>query len=159
MNPDPGVEGLRYFHYRHMWETKQYARLNAEEIEFLNETKKRFDDALTDIRYEQWLKGEITAGDVSEEFRRLAPRREVSFRTELVDGQTGLFEARVPSKNRDPGDHKVTDRLTTDFRVSFQTSFRGECRTSRREITRCLNRRKGNCTRAKHSDGRERPHF
>ena len=21
-DPDPGVEGLRYFHYRHMWETK-----------------------------------------------------------------------------------------------------------------------------------------
>jgi len=89
---------LRYFHYRHMWETKQYARLNVEQIEFLNEAKKRFNDAQTDIRYEQWLSGQITAGDVSEEFRRLLPRQEVSFRTELVDGQTALFEVRVPSK-------------------------------------------------------------
>jgi hypothetical protein len=51
-----------------MWETKQYARLNAEQIEFLNEAKKRFNDALTDIRFDQWLNGQITAGAVSEEF-------------------------------------------------------------------------------------------
>jgi hypothetical protein len=25
-NPDPGVEVLRYFTYRHLWETKQYGR-------------------------------------------------------------------------------------------------------------------------------------
>ena len=128
LDPDPGVEGLRYFHYRHMWETKQYARLNAEEIEFLNEAKKRFDDALTDIRYEQWLKGEITAGDVSEEFRRLAPRREVSFRTELVDGQTALFEARVSSRNREPGDYEVTKSSQPTFGSAFKPVFEGNAR-------------------------------
>ncbi len=125
MNPDPGVEGLRYFHYRHMWETKQYARLNAEQIEFLNEAKERFDDALTDIRYEQWFNGQITAGAVSEEFRRLAPRREVSFRTELVDGQTALFEARVPSKNREPGKHEVTNSSQPTFGSAFGPAFEG----------------------------------
>jgi hypothetical protein len=127
-NPDPGVEGLRYFHYRHMWETKQYGRLNVEQIEFLNEAKKRFNDALTDSRYEQWLKGEITAGAVSEEFRRLAPRREVSFRTELVDGQTALFEARVPSKKREPGDHAVTDCSQPTFGSAFKPTFEGNAR-------------------------------
>jgi hypothetical protein len=125
VNPDPGVECLRYFHYRHMWETKQYARLNAEQIEFLNEAKKRFNDALTDIRYEQWLNGQITAGAVSEEFRRLAPRREVSFHAELVDGQTGLFEARGPSKNREPGDRKVTDGSQPTFGSAFAPAFEG----------------------------------
>lgn len=94
-DPDPGVEGLRYFHCRRMWETKQHGRLNAEQVEFLNEAKKRFNDALTDIRYQQWLSGEITAGAVGEEFRRLAPQREVSFHTELVDGQAALFEPRA----------------------------------------------------------------
>jgi hypothetical protein len=106
-----------------MWETKQYARLNAEQIEFLNEAKKRFNDALTDIRYEQWLNGHVTAGAVSEEFRRLAPRREVSFRTELVDGQTTLFEARVPSKNREPGDRKVTESVQPTFGSAFGPAF------------------------------------
>ncbi|HUB58868.1 MAG TPA: hypothetical protein VL975_00270 [Candidatus Micrarchaeia archaeon] len=127
-DPDPGVEGLRYFHYRHMWETKQYARLNVEQIEFLNEAKKRFNDAQTDMRYEQWLNGQITAGDVSEEFRGLAPRREVSFRTELVDGQAALFEARIPSKKREPIGHEVTDSLQPTFGSAFKPAFEGNAR-------------------------------
>lgn len=122
-DPDPGVEGLRYFHYRHMWETKQYARLNAEQIEFLKEAEERFNDALTDIRYGQWVNGQITAGAVSEEFRRLAPRREVSFRTELVDGQTALFEARVPSGNRENREPKVKDRSQATFGSDFKAPF------------------------------------
>jgi hypothetical protein len=125
-NPDPGVEGLRYFHYRHMWETKQYARLNAEQIEFLNVAQKRFNDARSEILYEQWLHGQITAGAVSEEFRRLAPRREVSFRTELVDGQTGLFEPRVPSRNRETGDQEVKDSSQATFGPDFKAPFGGE---------------------------------
>jgi hypothetical protein len=125
-DPDPGVEGLRYFHYRHMWETKQYARLDAEQIEFLNVAKKRFDDAGTEIRYQQWLHGQITVGDVTEEFRRLAPRREVSFRTELVDGQTALFEPRIPSRNRETCDQQVTDRLQETFGPDFKALFGGE---------------------------------
>jgi hypothetical protein len=122
-DPDPGVEGLRYFHYRHMWETKQYARLNPDQIEFLKEAQERFDDALTDIRYGQWLNGQITAGAVSEEFRRLAPSREVSFRTELVDGQTALFEPRVPTRNRETGEQGVKDRSQATFGPGFNEAF------------------------------------
>jgi hypothetical protein len=126
MNPDPGVEGLRYFHYRHLWETKQYEKLTVEQIEFLNEAMKRFDDALTHIRYRQWLHGQITAGAVTEEFRRLAPRREVSFRTELVDGQTSLFEARVSSGNRETGEQGVTNNSQATFGTAFKPGFEGE---------------------------------
>jgi hypothetical protein len=122
-DPDPGVEGLRYFHYRHMWETKQYGRLSADQIEFLNIAKKRFDGALTEIRYQQWLHGQITAGAVSDEFRRLAPPREVSFRTELVDGQTALFEPRVPSRNRETGEPEVKDRSQATFGPDFKAPF------------------------------------
>jgi hypothetical protein len=122
------VEGLRYFHYRHMWETKQYARLNAEQIEFLNEAKKRFDDALTEVRYEQWLHGQITAGVVSEEFRRLAPRREVSFRTELVDGQAALFEARVTVRNREAVQTEVKDSVQPTFGSAFKPTFEWNAR-------------------------------
>ena len=125
-DPDPGVEGLRYFHYRHMWETKQYARLNAEQIEFLNEANKRFNDALTDIRYQQWLHGQITAGAVSEEFRRLAPRREVSFRTELVDGQAALFKSRVPGRNGKNREPEVTNRSLATFGPGFKAPFGAE---------------------------------
>ncbi len=82
----------------------------------------------TDVRYEQWLNGHITAGAVSEEFRRLAPRREVSFRTELVDGQAALFEARVPSKNREPSDHEVTDSSQPAFGSGFKPAFEENAR-------------------------------
>jgi hypothetical protein len=122
-DPDPGVEGLRYFHNRHMWETKQYARLNVEQIEFLNEAKERFNNALTEIRYHQWLHGQITAGAVTEEFRRLAPRREVSFRTELVDGQAALFEARGPNRNRETKEQEVKDRSQVTFGPDFKAPF------------------------------------
>jgi hypothetical protein len=132
-NPDPGVEGLRYFHYRHLWETKQYEKLNAEQIEFLNEATKRFDDALTDIRYRQWLHGQITAGAVTEEFRRLAPRREVSFRTELVDGQATLFEARVPGRNREAVEAEVTDSVQPTFGLAFKPAFEGDARQAEEE--------------------------
>jgi hypothetical protein len=124
-DPDPSVEGLRYFHYRHMWETQQYERLSADQIEFLNEATKRFDGAQTEIRYRQWLAGQITAGEVSEEFRRLAPRREVSFRTELVDGQAALFEARVPGRNREAGESEVTDSAQPTFGSTFKPVFEG----------------------------------
>jgi hypothetical protein len=127
-DPDPGVEGLRYFHYRHMWETKQFARLNVEQIEFLNEAKNRFNDALTDIRYAQWLSGQITAGAVSEEFRKLAPRREVSFRTELVDGQAALFEARVTARNREAVQTEVKDSVQPTFGSAFKPTFEWNAR-------------------------------
>jgi hypothetical protein len=125
-NPDPGVEALRYFHYRHLWETKQYQRLSTEQIEFLNQATKQFNEALTEIRYHQWLHGQITAGAVTEEFRRLAPRREVSFRTELVDGQAALFEARGPSLNRETGEPEVKDRSQATFGPGFNEAFGGD---------------------------------
>jgi hypothetical protein len=132
-DPDPGVEGLRYFHYRHLWETKQYEKLSAEQIEFLNEATKRFDDALTDIRYRQWLHGQITAGAVTEEFRRLAPGREVSFRTELVDGQAALFEARVPGRNREAVEAEVTDSAQPTFGSAFKPAFGGDAQQAEEE--------------------------
>jgi len=60
---------------------------------------------------------------VSDEFRRLAPPREVSFRTELVDGQTGFFGPRVPTRNRETGEQGVTDRLQETFGSDFKAPF------------------------------------
>jgi hypothetical protein len=89
MNPDRGVEGLRYFHYRHVWERKEYSKLNTDQIEFLNEATKRFTDAQTEFLYRNWREGHITVNVVTETFRKLAPKREVSFRTELVEFSRG----------------------------------------------------------------------
>jgi hypothetical protein len=122
-NPDPGVDGLRYFHYRHLWETKQYGKLTADQVEFLNQATKRFESPPTNLRYQQWLSGQITAGEVTEVFRKLAPTREVHFRTELVDGQVALFETRVHRGNRQKTDTGVTGGSESTFGPAFRPVF------------------------------------
>jgi hypothetical protein len=123
MNPDPGVEGLRYFHYRHLWESQQYSKLSADQIEFLNEATKRFTDARTEVLYRPWREGQITVNVVTETFRKLAAKREVSFRTELVDGQAALFEATGPRRSCGKRGIEVTGGSESTFGPAFGPVF------------------------------------
>lgn len=125
-NPDPGVEGLRYFHYRYLWETKQYEKLSQDQIEMLSEAQKRFTDPRIESLYQPWLNGKITCNVVSEQFRKLAPKRAVSFRTELVDGQTSLFEPSLSRKNRQQTETGVTGRPQATFSPAFEPPFGAE---------------------------------
>lgn len=127
-NTDPGDEVLRYFTLRQLWETKQYGKLNNEDIEFLNRATKRFDDAPTDIRYRQWIVGRASSDAVRAEFRGLAPKQEVSFSTELVDGQAALFEASVRSCLARTIGRKVTQGSQATFGPAFKTAFATEAR-------------------------------
>jgi hypothetical protein len=122
-NPDPGVEGLRYFTYRHQWERKDYGKLDAEKLDFLNEATERYRDPRLEALYRPWLLGQIPVNAVTEEFRRLAPRRNVSFRTELVDGQVALFEPGVPSPRRSKDTMQVNQGLRTTFGPDFRSRF------------------------------------
>jgi|SRR5579859_2442 len=128
MNPDPGVNGLRYFHYRHLWESQQYSKLTTDQIEFLNEAQKRFTDARTEALYRPWREGQITVNVVTEAFRRLAPKREVAFRTELVDGQAALFEANLPRRSDDKKETEVTGSSKSTFGPAFRPVFGEESR-------------------------------
>ncbi len=119
-DPDPGEEGLRYFTYRHYWENKEYAKLDAERVEFLKDAAERYQDPRTEALYRPWLLGQIPVSAVTEEFRRLAPRRNVSFRTELVDGQTALFE---PSSTN-PKPRKETTPVKKGLQPTFSPAFR-----------------------------------
>lgn len=120
-NPDPGVEGLRYFHYRYLWESKQYGKLKNEEIAFLSDAQKRFTDHRIEALYQPFLHGQITTNVVSEQFRKLAPKREVSFRPELVDGQAALFEPNLPRRSS----HQTGTRVTRCSEETFGPSFSG----------------------------------
>jgi hypothetical protein len=122
-NPDPGVEGLRYFHYRHLWESKQYAKLDNEKIGFLNEATERYKDAGIEALYHSWFQGQITVNVVCEQFRKLAPKREVFFHTELVDGQAALFEANLPRRTDCNIEGKVTRVSETTFGPAFKPVF------------------------------------
>jgi hypothetical protein len=119
-NPDPGVEGLRYFTYRRHWENKDYAKLNAEQIEYPKNATEQYQGPGIEALYRPWLLGHIPVNAVTEEFRRLAPRRKVSFRTELVDGQTALFEP--CSTNLKP--QEETTPLKNGLKPTFNPAFR-----------------------------------
>jgi hypothetical protein len=127
-NTDPDDEVLRYFTLRQLWEAKQYGRLSNEDIEFLNRATKRFDDAPTDIRYRQWTLGRVSSDAVRAEFRDLAPKQEVSFSTELVDGQTALFEASARSRVARTVGRKVTQGMQATFGTDFIPTFGTETR-------------------------------
>ena len=43
-NPDPGVEGVRYFTYRRHCESNEYGKLNAEQVEYLKDATERYRD-------------------------------------------------------------------------------------------------------------------
>jgi len=122
-NPDPGVEGLRYFHYRYLWESKQYAKLTSEQIEFVNAAITRFTDPRLETLFQPWVHGQITCNVVSERFRELAPKREVFFHTELVDGQAALFEPNLPRRNHRRTETEVTGGRQSTFSPAFTPVF------------------------------------
>jgi hypothetical protein len=129
-NPDPGVEGLRYFTYRRHWENKEYGKLNAEQIEYLKNATEQYQDPRIEALYRPWLLGQIPVNAVTEEFRRLARKRNVSFRTELVDGQTALFEA-CPTN---PKQQKETTLLKKGLQPTFNPVFRFGFTDEQREM-------------------------
>ena len=132
-NPDPGVEGLRYFTYRRYWENKEYAKLDAEQVEYLKDATERCRDPGIEALYRPWLLGQIPVNAVTEEFRRSAPRRTVSFRTELVDGQTALFEpsSTIPKPQKETT--LVKKRLQPTFNPVFRFGFTSEQRETPEE--------------------------
>jgi hypothetical protein len=127
-NTDPGDQVLRYFTLRKLGEAKQYGRLKDDDLEFLNRGTKQYNDALTDIRYHQWLQGRASSDMIRAEFRNLAPKQEVSFRTELVDGQTALFQPSVARRASRTGVSKVTESLDETFGSGFEPAFGAEKR-------------------------------
>jgi hypothetical protein len=125
---DPGEEVLRYFAVRKFWDAKQYNVLNQNDIEFLDAARKRFDDALTDIRYHQWAENRISSDMGRAEFRDLAPKGKVSFSTERVDGQVALFESRAPRRNQRIAETGVKNTLQPTFGSDFKSVFESEAR-------------------------------
>lgn len=127
-NSDPGEEVVRYFSLRKLWEAKQFGSLTRDHMKFFEGARKRFNDAATDIRYQQWILGRVNSDAVRAEFRDLAPKQEVSFSTEIVDGQAALFEATVPSRLTRAVGRNVTQDMETTFDPAFKPAFGAEAR-------------------------------
>ena len=125
-NPDPAVEGLRYFHFRYLWEKKRYGEFTNDQIEFLQEATQRYRDPRIEALYQPFMNGQITSNLVTEQFRKMAPKREVSFRTELVDGQAALFESNLSPRNRHQAETRVNGCSEPTFCSAFQPAFGAE---------------------------------
>jgi hypothetical protein len=124
LNPDPGVEGLRYFHHRLDSESERYDKLTTDQIEFLNRSKKRFEkEAQIESLYRPFVEGKLPGNLVAEAFRKLAPKREVPFRTELVDGQAALFETKVSGRSRQQTARQAGGGRGSAFGTAFQPDF------------------------------------
>jgi hypothetical protein len=124
LNPDPGVEGLRYFHYRLVWERQQYDQLTEDQIALLSKCKTRFEkDDRIEALYRPWREGQLTGNAALEAFRNLAPKREMTFRTELVDGQVALFETNLSRRSRGHTANQAKGSSGSTFGTAFQPVF------------------------------------
>lgn len=84
LESDVSVELLRYFHIRAKWDRHEYVVPITQDLEFLNEARRRFQGETFDGLFERWKTGRITEQEVRLELSQLSPRRTVFFNTFLV---------------------------------------------------------------------------
>jgi hypothetical protein len=84
LESDVSSEILRYFHVRAKWERHEYVVPITEDLEFLNEARRRFQGERFDGLFERWKTRKITEHEVQLEFSQLNPGRTVFFNTFLV---------------------------------------------------------------------------
>jgi hypothetical protein len=88
LESDVSAEILRYFQIRTKWERHQYVVPVTEDLEFLNEARRRFHGDRFESLFHAWGTGRITERELRLEFSQLDPGRSVSFGTFLVQGHT-----------------------------------------------------------------------
>jgi hypothetical protein len=84
LESDVSSEILRYFHVRRKWERHEYVVPVTEDLEFLNEARRRFNGDRFENLYQAWSNGTITERELRLEFSQLKPDRPVFFGTFLV---------------------------------------------------------------------------
>jgi hypothetical protein len=120
---DPGEEILWYFRLRKLWDEQKFSKLTTDQVGLLNDSDKLFAHHRCQQRYASWRDGWVSDDFVRSEMNTFAPQRRVSFESELVDGQTALFEP-TPKRKPAPGAiAKGTGSQEGTFGVSFGPAF------------------------------------
>jgi len=83
LESDRSNEILRYFEVRLKWERHEYVVPVADDLEFLNEARRRFEGARVESLFEAWSAGKITESELRREFSQ--PDRAVLFETFRVE--------------------------------------------------------------------------
>jgi hypothetical protein len=120
---DPGEEILRYFQLQKLWDERKYGKLTTDDIEFLHLSDKRYARHRCQRLYPSWRDGIVSDDFVRSEIQDLAPQRKVIFESELVDGQTGLFEATPKRKPTPSTAVEVKNSQEGTFGGSFRSAF------------------------------------
>ena len=84
LESDVSGELLRYFQVRRKWERHEYVVPVTEDLEFLNEARRRFHGDRFEGFYQDWSTGTVTERDLRLEFSQLKHDRPVFFGTFLV---------------------------------------------------------------------------
>jgi hypothetical protein len=120
---DPGEEILRYFRLRKLWDDRKFSKLTTGEIGFLNDSDRLYAHHRCQERYASWRDGWVSDDCLRSEMNTIAPQRRVSFESELVDGQTALFEPTPKRKTAPSVNAKVTSSQEGTFGASFGSAF------------------------------------
>ena len=83
-------EIARYFRVRKLWESRQFAALKTNDIEFLNEATRRFASERVQELYKAWAKGELADSTLASMFSDSKEQQRVGFDTCLINRQRFL---------------------------------------------------------------------
>jgi hypothetical protein len=86
LESDVSSEILRYFQVRRKWVRHEYVVPVTDDLEFLNDARRRFQGERFESLFEAWSIGKITERELRLEFSQLRPDRPVFFGTFLVQG-------------------------------------------------------------------------
>ena len=81
----------RYFHVRKLWESRQFAVLRNEDIEFLNEATRRFSAGHIQGIYKEWKAGSLTESHLVSLFPTPDSNRRITFDTYAVPSHRHLY--------------------------------------------------------------------
>jgi hypothetical protein len=123
LKKDPGDEILRYFQLQKLWDERNYGKLTTDDREFLHLSDKRYARHRCQRLYPSWRDGMVSDDYVRSEIQDLTPPRNVVFRSELVDGQIGLFEATPKRKPTPSTAVEVKNSQEESFGGSFRAAF------------------------------------
>ena len=120
---DPGDEILRYFRLQKLWDERKHGKLTTDDMEFLHLSDKRYARHRCQRLYPSWRGGIVSDDYVRSEIQDLAPQRNVIFESELVDGQTSLFESTSKRKPTPSTAVEVNNKQEETFGGSFGSAF------------------------------------
>jgi len=85
------AEITRYFQVRRLWESRQFAALRNEDIEFLNEATRKFAAPNVQAIYKEWKTGSLTEAHLTSLFPAPEVNRKITFDTCTVPSHRHLY--------------------------------------------------------------------